>query len=549
MIKKIFKNKFLSSKPSQSVISAAFIITMAGIVSNLMGLFRDRLLASTFGAGDTLDVYYAAFRIPDLIYNLLILGALSAAFIPVFTSLVSNEKDEEAWELANGVLNLAIFFIIIFSIIFAIFAPFLMKLITPGFSPEKMARVVLFTRIMFLSPLFLGFSGIMGGILTSFKNFLIYSIAPLLYNLGIIIGILVFVKFMGPVGLAWGVVFGAFMHMSLQYLAARNLGFKHQWGLWTYWKNHDVKKVMKLMLPRMTGIAISQFNLMVITVFASTLAAGSLAIFNFSQNLQSVPLSLFGISFALAAFPTLSTYAARNEHDKYIRSFSETFRQILFFVIPASVVMLVLRAQIVRVILGAGKFDWNDTILTFQSLGIFAISLFAQSIVPLLTRSFYAIHDSKTPFYVAVATEAVNIGTVLLLIHRYQVLGLAIAFSVASVFQMLALLFFLRMRFDSLDDRNIIKSVVKVSVASFAAGLGIQIAKNFTGNWFNLNKFLGVFSQLSVSGLVGLVIFIAACYFLRLEEFFVFKNSLTKKLLKSRQAAVIIENTDDVSGI
>jgi len=548
MINRILNSKLrLNSHPTESVISAAFVITTAGIVSNLMGLVRDRLLASSFGAGDTLDIYYAAFRIPDLIYNLLILGALSAAFIPVFTGLQSQEKDDESWKLTNGMVNLAFFCIIILSLFFAIFAPILMRLITPGFSPEKIDGVVGFTRIMFLSPLFLGISGIMGGVLTSMKRFLIYSIAPLLYNLGIIIGILFFVRIMGPIGLAWGVVLGAFLHMVLQYVTVRTLGYKHQWEVIKSWKDKNVRKVGRLMLPRMTGIAINQFNLMIITVFASTLASGSLAIFNFSTNLQSVPLSVFGISFSIAVFPALSAYAAKGEKEKFVQAFSETFRQILFFVIPLSVFMLVLRAQIVRVVLGAGKFDWTDTILTFQCLGILVLSLFAQSVVQLLARSFYALQDTKTPFYVAIVTEAVNILAVVLLIGKLQVLGLAIAISLSSVVQMILLLFILRTRFDNLDDKNIIRSVVKISLASFLAGIGIQATKYLVVSFIDLDRFVDVFAQLAISGLVGVAIFITVSHFMKLEEFIMFKNSFTRKIFKGKQ--IILESTDEVSGI
>ncbi|HEX7586178.1 MAG TPA: murein biosynthesis integral membrane protein MurJ [Patescibacteria group bacterium] len=548
MIKKIFNSRMLNSKPSESVISAAFIITTAGVVSNVMGLFRDRFLASTFGAGDTLDVYYAAFRIPDLIYNLLIMGALSAAFIPIFTGLVSKDKEADAWRLASDITNLAVFSVVILSLIFAVFAPFFMRILTPGFSAEKMVKVVLFTRVMFLSPFFLGISGIMGGILTSLKRFLIYSIAPLLYNFGIIFGILVFVRFMGPVGLAWGVVLGAFLHLVLQYLTVKNLGFTHNWTFFKSWKNPDVRKVLRLMLPRMTGIAVSQFNLLIITVFASTLAAGSLAIFNFSQNLQSFPLSVFGISFSIAVFPALATFAARDEKEKFVKAFSETFRQILFFVIPVSVFMLILRAQIVRVVLGAGKFDWNDTILTFQCLGILALSLFAQSTIQLLARAFYALQDTKTPFYIAIVTEAVNILMVIFLIHRVQIISLAIAFSAANVVQMLLLLFILRTRFDNLDDKNILKSVGKIALASFFAGLGIQLTKYLVASVIDLDKFIDVFAQLSISLFVGLAIFITICHWIKLEELMVFRAALTRKLFKSKQIT-IQENTDEVSGI
>jgi len=547
MIRKIFSKGILNSGPSSSVVSAAFIITIAGLASRVLGLFRDRLLASTFGAGDTLDAYYAAFRIPDLIYNLLILGALSAAFIPVFTGLISHEKEDEAWDLFNGVLNLAAISIVAISLIIAVFAPFFMKLITPGFSPEKMETVVLFTRIMLLSPLFLGISGIMGGSLISFKRFLVYSIAPIMYNVGIIIGVLVFVKIWGPVGLALGVVFGALLHMLIQYPAAKNLGFRYKWSFKEAIFNSNVKKVITLMIPRTIGIAVNQINLLIITIFASTLAAGSLAIFSFAQNLQGVPLGLFGASFSIAVFPVLAALAAKGEKENFVKTFSVTFRQILFFIIPLSVFILVLRAQIVRVILGAGKFDWEDTILTFQALGIFALSLFAQGTIPLLARAFYALHDTKTPFYIALLTEIVNISAVLLLIGRFKLIGLAIAFSLAAVFQMLLLLFVLRSRFDNLDDKSIIKFSLKIALVSVVAGLSIQLTKYMVAPMVDLDTFIGIFIQLAASSLVGCSVFAGMCFALRLEEFFKFKQALTRKLFKGKKT--IVEDTADVSGI
>ena len=303
------------------------------------------------------------------------------------------------------------------------------------------------------------------------------------------------------------------------------------------------------MVPRTMGIAITQINLLIITIFASFLASGSLAIFNFSQNLQSVPLGLFGISFSIAVFPVLSTLAAKNDDREFTQVFSKTFRQILFFVIPISIFMLVLRAQIVRVILGTGKFDWNDTILTFQCLGIFVLSLFAQSVIPLLARSFYALHDTKTPFYIAIASEAVNILSVILLIGRFKVLGLAIAFSASSIVQMFLLLFFLRSRFDNLDDKNIIKFLLKIATASFSAGMVIQYIKYAIVklSFINLDTFIGVFLQLSIASLVGLIVFALVCHFLKLEEFFNFRKSLSGKIFRGGQA--IAEDTNEVSGI
>lgn len=548
MIRKILHSKLLlNSEPSRSVISAAFIITIAGLVSRLLGLIRDRFLATTFGAGDTLDIYYAAFRIPDLIYNILILGALSAAFIPVFTGLISQKKEKQAWDIANGMMNLAIAFVIILSLIFCFFAPYLMKIITPGFPPEKMAQVVFFTRIMFLSPVFLGISGIFGGILTSFKCFLIYSLAPIFYNLGIILGVVFFVKLWGPIGLAWGVVLGAFLHMLIQYPAARHLGFRHKFAFKKYFLDKDIRHILKLMLPRTMGIAVSQGNLFVITIFASTLVAGSLSIFNFAQNLQSVPLGIFGISFSIAAFPTLSALWAINNKKEFAKTFSETFCQIMFFVIPLSIFILLLRAQIVRVTLGAGKFDWEDTILTYECLKYFTLSLFAQSVIPLLTRSFYAIHNTKTPFYVAIFSEIINIMLVVFLIKKYQITGLAIAFSVTSLVQMFLLLSMLRLKFDDLGDKKIIKSVGQISLSAIFSGVGVQISKYLVASIVDMDTFLGVFFQLTISGMIGILIFLLLCNLLRLEEYINFKKSLTRKIFKGEKN--IAENIGEVSGV
>lgn len=523
-------------------------MSMAALASRLMGLARDRLLASTFGAGDTLDVYYAAFRIPDLVYNLLILGALSAAFIPVFTSLISKNQEKEAWKLANGILNLGALCTLAISIIFFLGASFFVKFITPGFSPEKMDQAVLFTRIMFLSPLFLGISGVFGGVLTSFKKFLVYSLAPVMYNAGIILGVLVFVKFWGAIGLAWGVVAGALLHMIIQYPAAKFVGFRHQWiPVASLWRDRYVRKILFLMIPRVLGIAVNQINLFIITIFASTLAAGSIAVLSFAQNLQSVPLGLFGISFSIAAFPALSAFSAREEREDFVKTFSQTFRQILFFVLPLSVALVVLRAQFVRVILGAGEFNWEDTILTYQCLGIFALSLFAQSTIPLLARSFYAFHNTKTPFYIALFSEGVNIASVVMFIEKFKAIGLAMAFSIASVVQMLLLLFALRNKLGELDDQRVMKSVARIGLASFIAGLTIQLSKYLAGSLVDIDTFLGVFTQLSASLILGGCAFILASYFLKIEEFFALKRSFTKRIFCPKQP--IGEDLKDAGGI
>ncbi len=547
MIEKLAKNKFLNERPAQSVAAAALIISLAGVASRLLGLFRDRILAGQFGAGDTLDAYYAAFRIPDLIYNLMIVGALSAAFIPVFTQLITEDKEEQAWKLSSGILSLQIIVTGILSVFLVIFSPQLMHLVTPGYSGEKMELTVLLTRIMFLSPFLLGISGIFGGILVSFKKFLIYSLAPIFYNFGIIIGAVFFVKYFGPIGLGFGVVLGALLHMLVQLPSVKFSGFHFKPSLKEAWQDQNVRKVLKLMLPRTLTIAVSQINFTIITIFASTLAAGSLAVFNFANNIQSAPLGLFGISFSIAVFPTLSALAAKKKKTEFIGAFAKTFSQILFFVIPVSVFLVVLRAQTVRVLLGSGKFNWDNTIFTYQTLGLLALSLFAQSLLPLLTRAFYALQNTRTPLYIAIVSELLNLCLVVILIKDFGVLGLAVAFSVSSVVNMLLLTIFLRKQVGNIGGREIGRSTLQIIVASLAGGAAAQFGKYLVGTQGELDTFLAVLTQLIVAGGLGLAAFSLVAYYLHIPEFFQFTNSLTRKVFRSKKT--IGEDTGEVAGI
>lgn len=547
MIKKLVTGEFLREKPTQSVAAAAFIISLAGVASRILGLFRDRILAGHFGAADTLDAYYAAFRIPDLMYNLMIVGALSAAFIPVFTELVSKDKEEDAWKLSSGILSLQIVFTGFLSVVLIILAPWLMKLITPGFHDGKMELTVTLTRIMFLSPFLLGISGILGGALVSLKKFLIYSLAPIFYNVGIIIGALFFVKTMGPAGLAWGVVLGAVLHLLVQYPAVKFSGFKFEPMFFSAWKDPGVRKVLRLMLPRTMTIAVSQINFTIITIFASTLTAGSLAVFNFANNIQSAPLGLFGISFAIAVFPTLSAHAARDEKEQFAIAFSRTFRQVLFFVIPLSVFLYVFRAQTVRVLLGSGEFNWDDTIMTFTVLGLLTMSLFAQSLLPLLTRAFYALQNTKTPLAIAIVSEAVNLILVVLLIKSYGVYGLAIAFSISSILNMALLMIFLKNRLPDIKGDIIVDSAFRIVSASIVAGLVAQVGKNIVGTRGELDTFVAVLMQIVIAGTMGLSAFCLMSYWLKGKEFFQFTDSVTRKLFRAKK--VIGEDTAEVTGI
>lgn len=535
MIKRLF------SSPINSITIAALAVALSSLVSRFLGIFRDRILAGEFGAGDTLDIYYTAFRVPDLIFNLLVLGALSAGFIPIFVSLLNNKKakikdlitnakHKEAWYLANNILNILLLSVAALSVLGIIFAPVLVKILAPGFSLGKQALTADLTRIMFLSPILLGISSVLGGVLQSFKRFFIYSLAPILYNIGIIVGALFFVPYWGVYGLAWGVVLGALLHMLIQLPTVIKLGFRYRPII--NFKNKQVREIGRLMIPRTMSLAISQINLLVITIIASTLASGSIAVFNFANNLQSFPIGIFGISFAVAAFPTISAIAFNKP--KLISNFSQVIRQILFFVVPATVLLLTLRAQIIRVILGTGQFNWEDTMLTIHTLGFFTLSLFAQASIPLLVRIFYARHNSMSPFYIGLFSALINLILSLALVRVMGVAGLALAFSIASIINFIILWLVLRAEIGSLDEDRILFSTIKFSAAALAAGITIQGMKLVVWPYIDMTRVWGVFTQGAVAGVSGILVYLAFCSLLKSEEFIDFWNSVKRRLPKKK---------------
>lgn len=531
MIKKLFNGEI------NSITLAALLVGGSSLVSRLLGIFRDRILAGQFGAGDTLDIYYAAFRIPDLIFNLLVLGALSAGFIPIFTSLIKSPLEKarallgndykEAWQLASNILNILAAGLLLLCSLGAILAPQIIVLITPGFNPDKLSLTVSLSRIMFLSPIFLGISGVFGGILQSFKRFFIYSMSPIFYNIGIIVGALYLTPLWGIYGLAWGVVLGAAAHMAVQLPALIGLGFKYRFKFDI--KNPNIVKIWLIMVPRTMSLAVSQLNLLAITIIASTLSSGSLSIFNFANNLQSFPVGIFGISFAIAAFPALS--ASAFDKKKLIKDLSLTVRQILFFIIPSTVVLLALRAQITRVILGTGQFDWQDTVLTMNTLAFFAISLFAQALIPLLIRVFYARHDSKTPFIIGLIAALINIFLSIKFSAGLGAAGLALAFSVSNVINLILLWAWLNFEIGRIDELKIFISTLKFSLAGLAAGLAVQAVKSavVSANIIDMTKFLGVLIQGLSAGLSGIAVYLLVCLVLKSEELFNFWSSLKRR--------------------
>ncbi len=454
MLSKIFNFSFGRDRQTRKMTSSALILGIFYFISAVLGLFRDRLLAGRFGAGRELDIYFAAFRIPDFVYNIIILGGLIVAFLPLFAEYFSrNEK--EAWEMTNYVLNVILFCLIVLSAILFIFAPLLINWLFPGFSAEEIRLAIPLVRLLFLSPILFGISNLLSGILQYFRRFFVYGLTPILYNLGIIFGILFLSPRFGIFGVGMGVVLGAFCHMAFQIPWVIKCGFSYK-PLFNF-KYPAIAKIFKLMVPRVFGVAAQQINLIVITSIASLVSVGAIAIFNFSNNLQSLPIGVIGTSFAIVIFPALSKSWASNQKDEFLKNFSAALRQILVFVIPISLLIILFREQIISLILRTGQFGLAETKLTAACLGIFSVSIFAQSLIPLLSRSFFSLQDTKTPTLATFFGVTLNIvmavsfvqllgsqGPLVLSIKDFlglssasniSILGLPLAFSLSAIFQ------------------------------------------------------------------------------------------------------------------
>jgi putative peptidoglycan lipid II flippase len=398
--------KQLLNLQTKSISLASLILAVSYFFSALLGLLRDHLLAGRFGAGNELDVYYAAFTVPDFIALILVFGAVSSAIIPIFSSYLVGSEDE-AWHYVSNLLNIFLIFLISICVIFIIFAPFFVLLVAPGFSEEKRETTVMLMRIMFLSPIILGISNIISGILQIFKRFLVTALAPLMYNLGIIVGIVFFVPWLGLVGLAFGVVAGACLHLLIQVPVFLHSGFAYK-PLFNF-RHVGVIRTIKLMVPRSLGLGAGQLNTIVTTAIASTLATGSIAVLNLANNLSSMAVSAFAVSLSTAIFPAMSlAYSKANKKD-FEKKFSSAFLQVVFLTVPISILLFMLRAQVVRVVLGTGKFDWIDTRLTAACLGIFCLGLSAQGLIFILSKTFYAAHNTKIPAFISFCTVVLNI--------------------------------------------------------------------------------------------------------------------------------------------
>lgn len=521
--------KKILNKQTKTIISAGSILAIAMFSSRILGLVRDKLLAHKFGASLATDIYNASFRVPDLIFNIIILSTISAGFIPVLTKyLREKDNNKKAWQLVNNLLNTVLLSLIIIIPIMVLTADIWTSWLVPGFDAQAKKLTANLSRIMFISPLLFAISNIFGSVLRVFRRFIVWALCPILYNLGIIIGIIFFTPIWGLYGLAFGVLLGAFAHLIIQIPTIIHIKYKYKFII--NLKDQGLRRILKLMLPRALGMSVIQVNILAITILASLIGEGSIAAFSFANNLQGMPIGIFGISFAVAAFPALSRFSAKQEIEKFKNTFAKTMARIMFFAVPAAAFMYILRAQIVRLVFGSGQFDWADTRTTIACLGFFAFGLSAQASISLLARAFYAIENTKIPFITSFIGAIINIILGIYLSPKMGIGGLALAFTIAGIVNMALLFFILRIKLGNLNDKFLFIINAKISFSALIAGLLTHQALYWADPFVNTHTVLGLAIQAVFAGFIGLSTYLILTWIFRCEEVLGFVSWAKKKL-------------------
>lgn len=509
MPKDLLKNSSsLLFKEQRTILSAASVIGLLTLIASILGLIKVRLYAGIVGVGAEFDTFVAAFKIPDFVYNLVILGMLNAAFIPIFSELIAKNEKKTAWRFASNMLNfVSILFILTSITIFFLARPFSV-LVAAGFSPAQTETLVSLMRLMLLSPIFLGISAFISGSIQSFRRFLIPFLAPVVYNLGGILGVLFLYRPLGVFGLAWGVVLGSVLHLLVQLPLLRHLGFKY--SLIFDLKDTILRKTINLSLPRTIGLASEQIKTIFLISLASLLPSGSISVLRFAESIFTVPISVIGASIAQAALPTLAWEYSSSDPAKFKKTLVASLLQILFLIVPVSVVLIFLKIPVVRLVLGVGRFSWSDTVLVSWTLALLSVGLVAQAAIHILVRAFYAIKNTKTPVLISVFSVIVSLVAAVILLPFYQIKGLALSMSLGAILEALLLSLALQ-RVLALDLQKILPSVFKIFLAGVAMAVCVYVPykildKEFLDTQRVVNLLILVWLVLSFGGSVYLVL-------------------------------------------
>lgn len=520
MVKDFLNNsRNLLLKRQTTILSAAFILSSTYIFSAILGLVRDRLLAHYFGDSDVLGIFFAADKIPNLIFSLLVMGAISSAFIPVFTSYMKKSVRSAYW-VSSSVINLTLIIFSAVSIIVYIYAePISSLVVLNKLSPPDLSLMARLMRIMLFAQLILILSNFITSTLQSFKRFLIPALAPIVYNLGVILSLVLLVGRFGILAPAFGMVLGAFLHLLIQIPLLKRIRFRY--FLTFDLKHPGITEITRLVLPRTFGLLINQFSIIINTSLAIFISAPSLVSFNFAEHLQNMPISLFGGTIAQAVLPTLSIEANEKKYETFKSTLLTTFHQLSFLTIPASVVLLILRIPLVRLVFGAARFSWQATLTTSYALAFFSLAIFTQSAVLLLSRAYYALHDTKTPVKTSVVSIVLNI---ILSITFVRILGfgvwsLALSFSIGSAINFIYLFYLLDKQVGGFPRKAILKPFLKISYAAVLMGVSLYLPMKLLDELvLDTTRTINLIILTLIAGTFGLFVYILFTKLLNVYE-------------------------------
>ena len=549
MVKRVFT---FINRETNGLHQAAYLLGFFTILSQVLGLLRDRLLASSFGAGQALDIYYAGFRIPDFIF--ITFGSMVSVSV-LIPFLVGKMKagPEESRRFIGNIFTFFFLLIVVVSAIAFFLVPFLVPRLFPGFTSVDLAQVIKLTRVLLLSPILLGLSNIFGTLTQTYRRFLLYALSPILYNLGIIAGVLFLYPRFGLVGLADGVIFGALLHFSIQipFVASNGLfpklSFRFDW--------REIRKVLFVSVPRTFTLGSDNISVMFLLSLASLMTVGSITVFNLAYNLQSVLLSVVGVSYSLAVFPILIKLFSDGQTREFAEKIILSARHIIFWSLPIATLFIVLRAQIVRTILGAGHFNWWDTRLTAAALAVFVISVVCQNLTLLFVRAYYATGKTLKPFVAKFinAASTVLLGYVFMLLYQYHpyfksflenilrvedvpgtiILTLPLGWSVGELLNTIALWIVFERDFRHFS-RPVLKTLLQVFTASVAIGAASFWGLNLFDDVFNLNTASGIFLQGFLAGLMGIIAGVIVFVLLKNSEIIAVWQTFKTKIFGAR---------------
>jgi len=546
-----------------AVNQAALLLGIFTLLSQLLGLVRDRMFTSILGAGSQLDVYYASFQIPDIIFNLVATLVSVTVLLPILLKITDKDGERKSFEFFSQVFTAFSFVVIVISVATYFLVPKLAPIVAPGFNAIQIEELIHLSRIMLLSPILLGVSNVFGSITQMTKRFVLFAVSPLLYNLGIIFGIVFLYKTFGLSGLAYGVVLGSLLHALIQIPALLKDRMLPRFRIIQDWAL--LKTMAFISFPRTLGLVIHSVTLLVLISFATTIQDGAVSIFRLSMNLQNVPLALVGASFSVAAFPALAKDFTSGKTKEFVQTIGNAARQIIFWSIPITVLFIVLRAQIVRVILGSSVFSWEDTRLAAATLAMFVVSVTAQSLILLFTRAFYATGDTRRPVMINFISSLVIVLFAILISYFYngstvlqdivtsmlriegvpgkKVVMLAVAYSLGSIVNAFILMLVFRKQ-HILKERSlrIKKTFTESLLGALVMGLAAYVALHILDGLFSLSTFGGIFFQGLFAGLFAMAIGIWIFHLLDNEEYTALKNAIQRKFKGVKTISVAHED-------